>query len=88
MTSPAWAWFPSVCPWCLREQDASTLVDGEQWVAPVDGDVSICLYCARPSVFTGHRNDKRLPSGRELAEILADPEVVRAVDAVLRELGR
>ena len=40
----------TTCPWCLSEHElASNLTDDN---APEDGDVSICIRCLEPSIFS------------------------------------
>jgi len=51
--------------------------------SPTDGDVSVCLYCAAISLFTGNGRHTRRPTDEERTDLLADPDVSRAAGGVL-----
>lgn len=66
-----------LCPHCERELDAASAMDGGPQ-RPEAGDLSVCLYCAGVSVFTGEGLIKRLPTKAELAEIDGDSRIAAA----------
>lgn len=68
---------PRRCP-CNSTVDATTLV-GEGAHTPDPGDVNVCLYCAKVSLFTA--DGLRVPTAAEQAEIDLEPNVRRAVRA-------
>lgn len=71
---------PDRCPHCGAYVDAAGEADGTEG-GPEQGSISICLYCARPSVFD---NDLRLRkmTPAQMDEVLSDPDVRRAIRAV------
>lgn len=75
---------PRYCPACGTLIDGHTEVHLED-VCPAPGDVSVCVYCCAVSVFT--ETSLRTPDLKELDEILADPEMQKAIYAV-QELWR
>lgn len=60
------------CPWCGRANDCHD---------EITGDVSICWKCRRLAVFTGPGMLRR-PTEAETAELMAHPDVRRAVGAI------
>ena len=73
---------PDRCPHCGALVDAAGSAPGDKDEGgPEQGSISICLYCARPSIFD---SDLRLhrPTPAQIDEILADPDVRRAIKAV------
>jgi hypothetical protein len=80
----------TLCPHCHRDNpQASTLKDGDGSVAPVDGNLSICIGCGAISVFDRKwYGGLRKPTAQESAEIMFDAEVqekLRAWGAMDRE---
>jgi hypothetical protein len=70
-----------VCPYCGAEMNGSLAVTSDHRPAP--GDVSICIDCAGVA-FYGEGLRLRLPTIAERAELEGDPEIARAVAAVLQ----
>ncbi len=70
------------CPWCGALLDAATAADGDDY-RPSLGDASVCLYCARVSVFT-EDSDLRRPTDTERAELASDEQLFRTISAVKR----
>lgn len=68
------------CPYCGRVNDASTGVEGG---TPVAGDVSICLYCSLPGIFTAELLIRK-PTAEEQVELDDSAEVQRVRGAILR----
>ena len=73
---------PVQCWACGKTTDATTAVIGEDSV-PAVGDVSICFGCGELAVFTGNGVETRQPTEAERAELLDEPDVIRARGAVL-----
>lgn len=65
---------PRTCPHCQTVVDAHTALDGLR--APADGDLSICWYCAKPSILEGR--GLRLLT----AEELRNPEITSKALAI------
>lgn len=70
------------CPSCGRLNDQHAHTGGVD--APSPGDVAICWGCGQPAVFvaTAYGLGQRAATETERVEILADPEVRRALDAL------
>lgn len=68
------------CPSCSIAMDAVSSFEGTG--CPDPGDITICIRCAAVGVFTEDMG-VRLPSADEKAVYMADPNVQRAVSAVL-----
>lgn len=68
------------CPYCGAELTGAIAMTPR--IYPRDGDVSVCLHCAAVGVFTGRGYLVRRPTRDELRDIIAEPEVQRAVAAV------
>jgi hypothetical protein len=66
------------CPHCRTVADDYTPFDTADPV-PTEGAVSLCVYCLGLSIFTGEGLDKRKPTEAELIEIMADPQVIKAI---------
>lgn len=70
------------CPYCgrINDQHAHTVGVG----TPGDGDVGLCWGCGEPAIFVDgpYGLTQRRATDDERAEILADPEVRRAVAAI------
>lgn len=79
MSAPGAGRSISRCPWCGTVQTKATGLDPRSNAAPVADDVSICVACARPALFTGAGLEIRRPSPDELADIMANPDVLAAV---------
>lgn len=62
----------AVCPWCLYEMDAATAIGAKP--APERGDVSMCVACGHPAIFTGRGIETRRPTAQEGHEILNSRE--------------
>lgn len=73
----------SRCPHCQRITDAATSLVGR---SPGLGDVSICIYCAKASVFGLGLVLESIPEPL-LSEVLADPGV-QQMQAAVRSLPR
>lgn len=72
---------PSSCPWCTTYVDAAEKSEG--CGRPSPGDVTICLYCARASVFDDAMG-LRKPTQEESAELHTDERVLLAISMVKR----
>ena len=76
----------TVCPWCdsCWPHQTSTTEPGRR---PQAGDQAICVLCRRVAVYTagpdGVEDGVRRPTDLESAEIAADPQVQRALGALL-----
>lgn len=69
----------SVCPYCGRQ---NTLASGMNVDEPPDeGSVNLCWRCREPSLFTAD-GSLRKPTDEERADIMADPDVKRALYAM------
>lgn len=74
------------CPTCGYLVDATSFVgeDGtDDHVPPMDGNVSICLACASISIFTDGVTRLRLPTVEERGEIVREPAVQVAAQAII-----
>jgi hypothetical protein len=69
------------CHACGYTTDTVTGLYGDS--TPAEGDVSVCLRCASPAVFTGHGLTTRAPTPTERARMLDDKGVVDAIAAVM-----
>lgn len=67
---------PRRCPHCQTTLSATMLV-GEGDHTPEPGDVDVCAYCAKVSLFTTY--GLRVPTTAEKAELDLEPDVRRAV---------
>lgn len=70
------------CPYCGRINDQHAHTGGAN--APGDGDVGLCWGCHEPAMFVAgpYGLTQRQATAAERAEILADPEVARALAAM------
>ena len=83
---------PSLCPSCGHLLNAAGIVDPHEptWRAPEGGDTTVCAACAAVLVFQPDLS-LRNATPLELAELLADPDVLRTIAAIRegwRVLGR
>lgn len=62
--------FDNPCPVCLSNLDACTHISGEKDGTPREGDLTVCVYCGAPLIFTKNLRYKVLPS-----EALNDPQL-------------
>lgn len=74
----------SVCPYCGRENTLATGINTEG--TPDEGAVNLCWRCREPSLFQADLT-LRKPTDEERAEIMADPDVKKAL-YVMRESTR
>lgn len=74
---------PTRCPFCDTYMDASTVAIGDDDASPTPGDVSVCLYCARVSVYDedGTLRKPTLPESIGFAE---DRDIQRARAAAIK----
>ena len=75
------------CPFCDMESDSATGVNRE--TAPIEGDVSVCLYCGNWAVFTFPDGvlAVRKPTATEVADAKGT-DVDRVCAAVRQQLAR
>jgi hypothetical protein len=70
------------CPHCGKLNDMhDNLTDPA--ATPAHDDVSLCIGCGRLSLFDLEANRLRVPTPRELASLISDDEVRRAMRAWL-----
>lgn len=81
------------CPSCRRTLDGYAMLGGD--LAPTPGDITICGYCGELMIFDGDPLVLRRPTGREYAELTADPvfvvqlaEARNAVEAFQRTMSQ
>lgn len=70
------------CWSCGSGNDAAVGIGETDPGEPSEGAVSVCAYCGAVSVFTGSGLDLRKPAAWELADMLQDPTIRAAVNAV------
>lgn len=71
-----------ICPYCGRFNESHINMDDPN-ARPVKGDISVCLYCARVSVYTF---SLRKPT-KEEAQILAkDTHLTKTIEMIQRGL--
>lgn len=71
------------CSYCGATLDASTSALGDH--VPAEGDVGICLYCARPHIFEmgeGGGLRRRRPTEEEHAAIALNPDFSRVISTI------
>ncbi len=85
MKPKKWRVKPACCPECLHILDGATMMDGEKDAVPVEGDYSVCVYCATPLKFTSDLSLRRLtPEEQEgMSDTLA--MVIELCKASIRE---
>lgn len=72
------------CPNCGYATDAHAITDpARPDELPTDGDVSLCLACASPSIFTNHVTALRPPTSAELAELRVDSGIEQAIGGLV-----
>lgn len=76
----------TVCPWCSARHDDAMIVDAAGWQPPKVGDVSLCISCAKPGIWTAY--GLRLPTPAESTELMASPLLAQVVDQIHRVNGR
>lgn len=69
------------CPACRHVVDSSEGVGRHAERPPQAGDVTVCIACATPAIFTADLA-MREPTAEELREILADPQARRVIAAI------
>lgn len=70
------------CPVCHREQEFAAGTEGNL-ERPTRGAVMLCWYCKGIGIYDeSFPGNTRLPSGDELAEIMADPSVRKALQVI------
>ena len=74
---------PNLCPSCGATLNAAGVADPDAptWRAPEGGDTTICIACAAVLVFQPDLS-LRNATPLELAELLADPDVLRTIAAI------
>jgi hypothetical protein len=72
------------CPWCHEANTHADCFSGPE--GPSTGDVSLCSYCGRWSIFEA--TDMRKPTDAELVEIAEDPDCRSALAAYRWERSR
>ena len=72
-----------ICPWCDRIMDR--VFFGSD-ASPVAGDITLCFYCASPSVFDASLTPRK-PGKRQL-KLIETSQDVRRVQALIRTLAR
>lgn len=72
------------CPHCTVVNDRHSLPG---MATPKAGDVSICWQCKQLALFTDEQGTLRTPTQEELAVLMADPDVIKAVQLAKREIG-
>lgn len=77
------------CPWCGARLEGHIPHYDDGPAVPIAGAVSVCLYCARFSMFDHGPFGLilRLATEEECAKVLADPEIQQAIQEV-REARR
>lgn len=75
---------PAPCPYCGTRLDGAFNTGDD--AAPTKGDVTICAYCAGLCVFDGEPLALRFPTDDEAADMVRDPRVERARQAVMSTL--
>jgi hypothetical protein len=75
-----------VCPGCGTRLDAH-LSTQPGCAAPAPDDATVCAYCSTVAIYTttGGQLALRRPTDAELDELLADPEITRAIHAVKQQ---
>lgn len=69
------------CPWCHAFLDAATVITDDENAIPVGGDVSICLYCARVSIYEDDLS-LRKPTPKERETLDKDDGISKAISVV------
>jgi hypothetical protein len=69
------------CPFCGHQLDAVTAGPENPDATPLPGDLTVCIQCAGLLVFDDQMK-VRPPTSEEQAEMLADPQVIRLVEAI------
>jgi hypothetical protein len=72
---------PTSCPWCHALIDGARPTEDDQPVPPVEGDASVCWYCARLSTFNDDQT-LRKPTAEETTEFQQDPAIMEAIQVV------
>ena len=76
---------PTVCPHCGHGVNAGGRLHGEVEM-PQPGDWTVCLHCAKPSVFT-EEMEMRKPTVPEIVQAAGDRELwdtIRRVRAMIK----
>lgn len=74
---------PTHCPHCSAFINGATFIEDNEKVIPEEGDVSVCLYCARVSIYLKD-GTLRKPTDKEHELISDDPDIFKAVSIVKR----
>lgn len=69
------------CPYCRKVMDGATGITSE--AEPDEGDVSICFYCAKVSVFTAE--GRLVEPTEEQAATFAEDDVITEAKAALED---
>lgn len=73
------------CPWCGKENDATTCINGPESAKPKQGDLGVCYYCEQPHQFDQHGKRVRVTEG-ELRKILwNEPDTFAAMTTGFKE---
>jgi len=78
-----------VCPYCGSKNDGHTPVDEDTYVAPKDGDLSLCLFCAEAAIYVGTTKLKKATisdlSQVELIAVQKAQKVIKAYQLMVKE---
>ena len=66
-----------VCPWCGAAHEFSTGLFQDELFKPTAGAVTICIKCAKTSVFTDELALRR-PAAEEALAHASDPRILQA----------
>lgn len=73
----------NACLDCGRKVDSGTdVTESDNPRPPRPGDIAICLHCAHVMIYAGDLT-VRAPTDAEVIEIAGDPDMVRAVNAIV-----
>ena len=70
----------ATCPHCLAPHDAAFAADGNEYITPSPGDVTLCIHCAGLAVFTATK--PRKPTEEEMKVFLEDENIITAMVAI------
>lgn len=77
---------PGTCPFCRAEFTHATAMQAGD-AAPRDGDLGVCLRCAKVVAYTGRGLELRLPTPAEVSYAVRDERLAALIGAVLAEIG-